>query len=196
MLSLNKLMSTIFILSSWVALPDMPKARINLSAVHVPDEGFIVVGGAGNKENKFRHLNDVHLLRFKSGGASKDKWLWENLPPMLEGRNLPGITYYNGRVFVAGSTGDSYIDIESMWYPTVPNEDPQWMFVSLIEIPFHFPVSFIELNGTLLLINGDGHVLEYHEVAKSGRIIETQWRSKCHLENSSNSYIFIRKINA
>ncbi|VDL65206.1 unnamed protein product, partial [Hymenolepis diminuta] len=53
----------------WVALPDMPKARINLSAVHVPDEGFIVVGGAENEQDEFRYLNDVHLLRFKSDGA-------------------------------------------------------------------------------------------------------------------------------
>ncbi|KAM3171374.1 hypothetical protein ACTXT7_016742 [Hymenolepis weldensis] len=172
----------------WVALPAMPKARINVSAVHVPG-GFIVVGGSGNEQNRLRYLNDVHLLRFKSDGASEGKWSWLDLPPMLEGRNLPGITYHNGRVFVAGCIGSPHIEIESLKYPTMPNEDPQWMFISLLEISFQFPVSFIELNGRLLLINGDGHVLEYHEVAKySMQFLDS--RALSHLLRSRLSLTF------
>lgn len=51
---------------------------------------------------------------------------------MLQAKKQPGLVYYDGRIFVAGSLKGDYIALEFLEYPTADEENLQWTFVSLL----------------------------------------------------------------
>ncbi|KAM7538948.1 hypothetical protein Aperf_G00000050493 [Anoplocephala perfoliata] len=139
----------------WSKLPDMPTARVDTSAVAIPDMGILVVGG---RDFIWNYKNEAELLQIRDNQMQT----WLNLPFMLSKRRSPGIAYYQGSVFVAcGNAAGNRNDIEMMQMPSLSGSEPQWMLVSFMEYSPQRPVSLLVANDKLLLMNGKGDVLEF-----------------------------------
>ncbi|KAM7532617.1 hypothetical protein Aperf_G00000131292 [Anoplocephala perfoliata] len=189
----------------WVSLPNKPGPRLFTSAVFVPSEGAVVMGGIYKEANEFKGSKAVQLLRIKSGEESSRNWSWHDLPLMLHGRASPGVAYFRGQIFVAGCLLAQHYDIECLKYPTGQNQTPQWTRVSIEEAPIshsanfqspiQFPASFGELDDLLLLKDGTGRVWEYCDGSSSNardRGVESGplWNFVCQSENISNAIFF------
>lgn len=140
----------------------MPTARAKTSAVCIPSEGVLVVGGEYHEyvnsswfstgTRTISPCNLVQLLRGDLEGGSEQKWSWTQLPSMVCKRKYPGIAYFNGSVFVAGGNVGGHFDIEQMRYPVGANTKAQWTIISLMELPPMHPYSLVVHNGRMLLI--------------------------------------------
>ncbi|KAM7539333.1 hypothetical protein Aperf_G00000050522 [Anoplocephala perfoliata] len=149
----------------WTKLPNMPIARAASSAVVIPNEGILVVGGRIYGATwKLFNTNQAHILQ----STGDQKWEWKNLPSMLSERIKPGIVYFKGTVFVAGGNVADHFDIEMLPMSFSNTPEPQWMFVSLMEFPPQHPYSFIVADERLFLMHGEGDVLEYTPSTASG----------------------------
>ncbi len=142
---------------SWTALPDMPTARWNSSALCVNDapDVVLVVGG----ENEHDYLSSAELLVPSRTGQP---WRWRRLTPMLESRLKPGVLLLlplsgneeNHRVLVAGG-GRNTAELLTIAYKNTSDRG-QWTLISPLSRRF-FEASLICFNGRIFAI-GRFHV--------------------------------------
>ncbi|KAM7539182.1 hypothetical protein Aperf_G00000050476 [Anoplocephala perfoliata] len=142
--------------NKWTELPNMPTARAASSAVVIPEEGVLVVGGRNHGfANRLTYKKQAEILQ----STGDQRWTWSRLPSMLSERTMPGIAYFNGSVFVAGGNVTNHFDIEMMQMPPPVNSKHQWVFVSLMEFPPRHPYSLIAVNERLFLMQAHRVVL-------------------------------------
>ncbi|KAM3174263.1 hypothetical protein ACTXT7_010882 [Hymenolepis weldensis] len=140
----------------------MLSPRTATSAVAVPEEGILVVGGrTPNFVKKLVNTNQAQILQNNLKTTGEQKWIWLHLPPMLSERIKPGVAYFDGSVFVAGGNVAKHFDIEMMQISPQGISKSQWVFVSLMEYAPQYPYSLIVANERLFLMYGEGDVLEY-----------------------------------
>lgn len=137
----------------WILLPQMPSPRTATSAVAVPKEGILVVGGrTPNLVKKFVSTNHTQILQNNLKTTGEQKWIWSRLPSMLSERIKPGVAYFDGSVFVAGGNVAKHFDIEMMLISPEGISKSQWVFVSLMEYAPQYPYSLIVANERLFLM--------------------------------------------
>lgn len=145
----------LFTFNRWNKLPNIPVPRAFTSAVFVPGEGPILVGGRVSIGGWFdwKRLKDVYTIKFNSKREYGDCYnsSWDNLPQMLQGRLSPGISYFNQHVFVAGTIYSGHLDVECLRYPSENPETPQWTIVSYLNISPICPMGLVNYNRRLLL---------------------------------------------
>nr|CDS25784.2 hypothetical protein HmN_000622300 [Hymenolepis microstoma] len=105
----------------WVTLPNMPTGRFRSGAVHVPDVGVLVLGGRAEKCGNA--LKTVELFQ-----SSANHPTWCSFTPMLQPRLSPAVEFFNGCVYVAGSSSTRTQSVEFLSISDgVPS---QWTLVS------------------------------------------------------------------
>ncbi|CDS35880.1 conserved hypothetical protein [Echinococcus multilocularis] len=129
----------------------MPSARQGTSAVNIPDIGIVVVGGADNR--RFSVKSAEMLVEDPSGESG---WRWIELRAMLEGREDPGIAYFNGCMVVAGGQYKQpritveYLRLTSVEQPTAP---PQWTRLHGVDTRCLHYTSLATFNNRLIMLS-------------------------------------------